>query len=271
MLISVIISTYNSPLWLEKVLWGYCAQEDQGFEIVVADDGSGPDTRALVQKYARVLGEDRIRHVWHEDRGFRKSMILNKAVVASAGDYLIFTDGDCIPRRDFIGIHRRLAKRGRYLSGGYYKLPMRTSALIDEYAVSSGMVFEHSWLYRNGMRPSFKSLRLTLGNRLRLFLDAVIPTKSTWNGNNSSAFREDILRVNGHDERMAYGGQDVEMGYRMVHAGIAPLRIRYRALVLHLDHSRGYANEESIAKNQRIRQQTLAEKLSWTDYGIEQQ
>ena len=268
MKISVIISTYNKPQWLEKVLCGYMCQDDADYEIVIADDGSGPETAELIARFKKEHPACAFQHIWHEDTGFCKCAILNKAIEATSGDYLIFTDGDCIPRSDFICTHRRLSRPGHYLSGGYFKLPMSTSETIALEDIQDGRIFELKWLRAAGLKPSIKSLRLAAGAFARAFLDKFVPTKSTWNGNNSSAFKADILKVNGHDERMAYGGEDVEMGYRLVNSGVRPIRIRYRALVLHLDHARGYAHPESIAKNRVIRQETLSKKRAWTDYGI---
>src|SRR5690554_2143218 len=105
--ISVIITTYNQPEWLEKVLWGCAVQTFPHFEIIIADDGSGPETREAIERMRSQLPMP-LRHVWHEDRGFRKCEILNRAIAAASGDYLIFLDGDCIPRRDFVDVHRRL-------------------------------------------------------------------------------------------------------------------------------------------------------------------
>ena len=102
--VSVILSTYNQPRWLEKALWGYAAQRMRDFEVVVADDGSGPETADVI---VRMQGHNGLRlvHVWHEDRGFRKTEILNRAVIAARGDYLIFSDGDCIPHPEFVATH----------------------------------------------------------------------------------------------------------------------------------------------------------------------
>src|SRR6056297_2680694 len=122
MKLSVIISTYNSPEWLEKVLWGYSVQSHNDFEIIIADDGSGAETRQLIDRMRQQTGLT-IRHIWQEDKGFRKCRILNLAVLESATDYLVFTDGDCIPRRDFLEVHATEAEPGRFLSGGYHKLP----------------------------------------------------------------------------------------------------------------------------------------------------
>ena len=46
--ISVIISTYNKPHFLEKVLTGYCFQTFNDFEIIIADDGSSNETKACL-------------------------------------------------------------------------------------------------------------------------------------------------------------------------------------------------------------------------------
>ena len=109
MFCSVIISTYNSPHWLEKVLWGYAAQTHADFELIVADDGSERQTAALIARMRHPIRQ-RVSHVWHEDRGFRKCRILNRAIAAAEGKYLVFTDGDCIPRKDFLAQHVRYAR-----------------------------------------------------------------------------------------------------------------------------------------------------------------
>src|SRR5919199_4453690 len=116
--VSVIVSTYNQPRWLEKALWGYEVQRFDRFEVVVADDGSGPHTAAAIGR-ARERSRHPIVHVWHEDRGFRKTEILNRAILAATGDYLVFSDGDCIPHPDFLATHDRLARPRCFLSGGY--------------------------------------------------------------------------------------------------------------------------------------------------------
>ena len=105
--VSVIVSTYNEPDWLEKAVWGWDAQSERGFELLVADDGSGPETAERIERLRAETGLT-IRHVWQEDEGFRKSAILNRAIEAAEGDYLVFSDGDCIPRADFLATHTRL-------------------------------------------------------------------------------------------------------------------------------------------------------------------
>src|SRR5215212_3540345 len=107
-LISLIVSTYNRPDALGACLRSLSRQTDRNFEIAVADDGSGAETRDLVKSWTANSSVP-LKHVWQEDRGFRLAEIRNRAIVASAGDYLVFLDGDCIARPDFIVAHRRLA------------------------------------------------------------------------------------------------------------------------------------------------------------------
>ncbi|WP_200814313.1 glycosyltransferase [Parabacteroides sp. Marseille-P3160] len=94
--ISIIISTYNHPEWLEKTLWGYECQSYKNFDVLIADDGSGEETATLVKQFQRSSGLT-IKHVWHPDNGFQKCEILNRAIMNTEADYLIFTDQDCNP------------------------------------------------------------------------------------------------------------------------------------------------------------------------------
>ncbi|MCH6257644.1 glycosyltransferase family 2 protein [Puniceicoccaceae bacterium K14] len=267
MKLSVIITTYNKPAWLEKVFWGYENQTDADFEVVVADDGSGSETRELIERFVK-RGRLRIQHVWHEDVGFRKTEILNKAIVASEEDYLLFTDGDCIPRADFVQVHKERAVNGCFLSGGYLKLNMPVSEMLAEEAIVSQQAFDTKWLQKQGQPKSPKMSKLAAKGWKRFLLELLTPTKATWNGMNSSGWKNDITAVNGFNEQMQYGGLDREMGERMMNNGIKPKQIRYSAICIHLDHARGYATPESIQKNKAIRARVKREKLVWTDFGI---
>ncbi len=267
MKISVIVSTYNSPDWLQKVLWGYCAQSDRDFEVVVADDGSGDETRALIDSFRDRLT---IRHVWHQDDGFQKWRIVNRAVVEAAGDYLLFSDGDCIPRAEVIAVHRARARQGHYVSGGYCKLPMATSQQIGEQEIASGRAFSISWLAGKGYSPTLKWLKITAAPwGVDGLLNTLTPAKPTFNGNNSSCWKADAMAVGGFDERIRYGGGDREFGYRLSHHGIRPTVIRYSALMLHLDHSRGYKDPAIRAGNNKIIAETLTARRTRTDFGIQ--
>lgn len=264
---SVIISTYNSPVWLQKVLWGFEYQNIKDFEIVIADDGSGAETKLVIDEFRLRTGLTVI-HVWHEDDGFQKSAILNKAIVASKGDYLIFTDGDCIPRKDFIQTHLYFADHGRFLSGGYFMLPMDTSHAVMEENIRTGNAFNVEWLQSNGLKKTHKTMKLTASGWWSTVLNFITPTRPTWNGHNASGWKKDILAANGFNEEMKYGGQDRELGERLENAGIRGKQIRYSAICIHLDHKRGYKTAESIRFNRAVRANTRKLKLTRTPFGI---
>lgn len=264
---SIIISTYNSPAWLEKVLYGYNNQSYRMFEIVIADDGSGEETKALIERMNEEVFYP-IVHVWHEDNGFQKSQILNKAILKCSTPYIIMSDGDCIPRKDFVEQHVKYREKGYFLSGGYFMLPMNISEAISRDTIYSEDCFDLGWLKKHGLKSSFKNNKLNSGPFKAAVLNAVTPTNASWNGHNASGWKEDILAVNGFDERMQYGGQDRELGERLVNYGLKSKQIRYNAVVIHLDHPRGYKNQQSIDKNRAIRKETREKKLERTPFGI---
>jgi glycosyltransferase involved in cell wall biosynthesis len=265
--ISVIISTYNSPEWLTKVLYGYNTQSYRNFEVIIADDGSDERTKKCIEEIQKEVFFP-ILHVWHEDNGFQKTVILNKAIQKVSTDYILMTDGDCIPREDFVEQHVKFREEGYFISGGYYKLPMDLSNRIDKDSIYSGLCFEMEWLKEFGVKVSFKNNKISSTGLKSWFLNFVTPTTPSWNGHNSSGWKKDFLEVNGFDERMQYGGEDREFGERLVNKGIKPKQIRYSTVCLHLDHARGYVKPEMIEKNLQIRKETKASRKVWTEFGI---
>ncbi|MGY5352560.1 glycosyltransferase family 2 protein [Wenyingzhuangia sp. IMCC45533] len=265
--ISVIISTYNAPKWLAKTLWGYNQQTTKNFELIIADDGSKQETIDLIEQIINEV-DYKIKHVWHEDNGFQKSQILNKAILACETDYILMSDGDCIPMPNFVETHINKREDGAFLSGGYHKLPMKLSKLITKEDIEKGNCFDKKWLKEKGMKSSFKNNKINASIAKSKFLNFVTPTTPSWNGHNSSGWKKDIVTVNGFDERMQYGGQDRELGERLVNLGVKPIQIRYNTVCLHLDHPRGYATQESINKNLGIRKETKEQKKSYTEFGI---
>lgn len=267
--ISIIVSTYNSEAWLEKVLWGFNCQTFTDFEMVIADDGSGPKTKQLISEMGKKVRYP-IIHVWQEDDGFQKSRILNKAVKACNAAYIIMTDGDCIPREDFVEVHYINKEQGYFISGGYYMLPMNISQQITKEDIETQNCFNIHWLKEKGIPKTFKNNKLTARGFISTLFNTFTPTNASWNGHNSSGWKKDILNVNGFDERMQYGGQDRELGERLFNFGLKSKQLRYSAVCVHLDHKRGYKTPESIEKNRAIRRETKKEKQVWTHYGITQ-
>ncbi|MGB3800478.1 MAG: glycosyltransferase family 2 protein [Lewinella sp.] len=264
---TVIVSTYNQPEWLRKVLWSLEAQRSRDFEVVIADDGSGHETEDLIRT-AQERSPYPLRRVWHEDAGFRKTEILNRAILDSQSEYLIFTDGDCLLRRDFVGTHLQLRQPNSFLSGGYYKLARQVSEKITQGDIRAQRCFNAGWLHAAGQPASLKDLKLIRRPWLAQALNRLTPTRPTWNGHNASTWKSAILAANGFDNRMKYGGEDREFGERLLHAGLRPVQVRYSAICVHLDHDRGYVTPEMVAANRRIWAQTREEKRQRTTHGI---
>lgn len=265
--ISVIISTYNHPKWLEKVLWGYECQTHSDFQLLIADDGSGEDTQEVISRFQE-NSPLQIKHCWHEDQGFQKTRILNTALQEVQSEYVLISDGDCIPRADFIETHLEHAEPGYFLSGGYCKLSIELSRALTEQDIRSQRCFNLKWMKSQGLSGSSQKLKLGLSGKWARLADQITPTKPTWNGMNASAYLKDIIAVNGFNEDMAYGGLDRELGERLANLGLQSKQIRHRAICLHLDHPRGYKDPETIKKNKARRKQVIEENITFCENGI---
>ncbi len=265
--VAILISTYDSPKWLSLCLWGYAGQTFQDFELIVADDGSTIETARAIHRVRREAGLE-IRHVWQEHHGFGKCAILNQAILVASADYLIFTDGDCIPRYDFVEQHLRLAEPGRFLSGGAVRLPRNASRAIGTEDVVKRRATDPKWLAVHGFPTGRGWWTLAAGRRFAWFWDKMTTTKATFNGGNASVWRNDVLRVNGYDETMGYGGEDRELGDRLLNLGLRGKQIRHRAICVHLDHHRGYVDAAVMERNLALRRQTQKTRATWTPHGI---
>lgn len=265
---SVIFSTYNSEAWLEKVILGFSVQTDKDFEIIIADDGSGPKTKEVIDSL-RAQMEIPLVHIWQPDNGFQKTKILNKAILASSGDYLIFTDGDCIPRKDFVEKHLKYRQEGYFLSGGYFMLPLGISKAITKQDIIDQNCFRLDWLTSKGLSNKIKNIKLSARGLWSKLLNRITPTRATWNGHNASGWKKDLLEVNGFNQEMQYGGEDRELGERLLNKGLKSKQIRYSAICVHLDHSRGYVSEVAWKKNFAIREHTRSNNVVRTLVGID--
>lgn len=265
--VGIIISTYNHPIWLEKTLWGYFYQTFKDFEIIIADDGSSEDTSILIKRF-REKTNMKIIHVWHEDQGFQKNRILNKAILATTCEYLIITDQDCIPRMDFVETHLRFAENGFFLSAGYFRLPPDISDEITPSDIKFQSIFDMKWLHEKGLKFNFKSTKLIKSRILSELMNYITTAKASWNGCNSSCWRSDILKINGFNEEMKYGGEDREFGERLILNKIKSKQIRYSAICVHLFHKRPYKDDSMILKNKETRKQLKKSRQVRTPHGI---
>ena len=263
----VIFTTYNRPRDLERVLAGYARQTWQKFEIVIADDGPSSETRECIER-ARAAWNLDIRHVWHEDIGFRKCRILNRAIVEANADYLIFTDGDCIPHPEFVAGHLELARPGYFVSGGCVRLGDTASQTIRADDVLAGSVFDPEWLRLQGETSVNLRKLLFSVDPWHGVMNAITTTRPTWNGHNSSTWRDEVLAVNGFDERLGYGGLDREFGERLERCGMRGIQARYSLICLHLDHPRPYREREIMDANRQIRRDNARQRVRRTAHGL---
>lgn len=261
---SVIIAFYNHTRFLKLVLEGLKRQSDKNFEVVIADDGSRPEVVDEINDLTNSY-PFRIRHCWHEDKGWRKNMILNNAVVASESDYLIFIDSDCIPHRHFISEHLLNREKRVILSGRRVNLSESVTEILDTVKVQSGYLEVHilNWLLE-GLKGKFthaeKGLYLPW---LTFFL-----TKKNYGllGSNFSIYKEDLLSLNGFDERYLAPtvGEDTELEYRAGLAGIKIKSVRNLAIQYHLYHPK----LSRVNDNWAIFEDTKSKGMSRTPYGI---
>ena len=245
---ALIVSTYNQPDHLDRCLLALKKQTLRDFELILADDGSDERTRLVIDKYSTAFA-NAVIHLWQEDRGFRKTQILNKAMLATSANYLVFMDGDCLAHPDFVSEHLAYAKRGHYLNGSMIRLNRQLTDRIGHEAIAAGDVFRSVWLTGQGRAWNRRYHRFSLGYKTRRWLDRYSRTKLYWLGANSSCFREDALAVNGFDNRFTYGFEDGDFGNRLENFGLVPATVRWTANVLHLFHGRPWDQPGVQEKN----------------------
>jgi glycosyltransferase involved in cell wall biosynthesis len=233
-LICVIVATYDRETALDRVLRGFTRQTDRDFELIVADDGSGPSTKRVVDSWADRIGP--LKHVWHEDRGFRLAEIRNRAILQSTGAYCVFLDGDCIPRPDFIAAHRRLAERGWFVAGNRALMSRALSAQVESEELTPELWGNLTWIgarLRGEVNRLAPLITLPLGPARKL-------QGGRWQsarGGNLAIWRDDLLRVDGFDAAFSgWGREDSDIIVRLIRAGVRRKDGRFATGVLHLWH-----------------------------------
>lgn len=264
---AVVITTYNRPDALAAVLEGYVAQSDRDFDLVVADDGSTAETRHTVDAF-RARAAMPLLHVWQEDRGFRAAAARNRAVAATSAEYVIFTDGDCVPSRGFVAAHKRLAEPGRFLAANRVLL----SETFTKRVLAGRMpIHEWGWLkwtsawVRRDVNRLLPLLRLPDGGFRRR-------DPQRWQGVktcNVSMWRADLLRVNGLDEAYeGWGLEDSDLAIRLLRAGVLHKSARFAAPVFHLWHREN--DRSGLAENQKRLESILRGDRIRAERGLDQ-
>ena len=268
MRIAIVVATYKRPDALRALLEGYRHQDSGDFEVIVADDGSGPDVREVVDACARQASFP-LTHLWHEDRGFRATVMRNRGLAATTADYVIYTDGDCIPPTDFVRRHRTLAEEGWFLSGNRILLSEAFTARVLQDNIPV-----HRWGFRQWLQASLRGDVNRFAPMIRL-PDGPWRKHSAfgWRGVktcNFSAWRRDLIAVNGFDESYAgrWGLEDSDLVIRLLHAGIRHKSARFAAPVFHLWHRE--ADKRGFDENQRLLDELIASQRTRAALGVEQ-
>jgi len=266
----LIITTYNSVRALELCLVSVAQQSLLPDTICIADDGSGPETKEFIDGLGATYPNLTFRHVWHEDQGFEKCRILNKAIESSKAEFLFFLDGDVMIHPNFLKRHFDLAQRGRFSTGSLIRLDNKATDEMRVETVTSGDVFDRAWLRDNRAIDRLGTWLKTMPFPFAIqnLLDVITPVQKALCGANWSAFREDILKVNGFDETLKYGGLDKEFGIRLINAGVKGRHLRYTAPLVHLDHPRGYRDPEKVKRHKAMIKEVRTSGRSWTEDGI---
>jgi glycosyltransferase involved in cell wall biosynthesis len=234
--LSVVLSTYEAPEALDAVLRALADQSDSRFEVIVADDGSGPATREVVERWGSTLG-DHLTHVWQPDKGFRAARTRNLGALRAQGQFLVFLDGDCVPRRHFVRATLASARPGWFIVGRRFEL---------DHAFTERVLRErlpiHRWSvlrwrpYADGDFANLDYLlprdRRKVGRRS---VPEFVPHNDAYCCIGVSAF--DFAAVNGYDMRYeGWGEEDVDLAFRLRRHGLRAGHAGARATVFHLWH-----------------------------------
>lgn len=256
--ITLVVNTFNQPDYLARVLAAVAAQISPPDEVLLADDGSEAPTKELFARWA--TGQKfRTAHIWQKNEGFRRSMILNRAIADSHSDYLVFLDGDTVPHPQFIADHRAAAQPGCFAQGHRALVEQKAAAWFGtgnffaerRRAVWQGQI--------SGLKNAFRwpcALR-KIKNHLRGI-----------RGCNLAIWRADLVRINGYNEAfVGWGREDSELAVRLMNCGVQRLDLRGRALCFHLWHPP--ASRGNLAGNDDLLEKAIAQKSRRCDAGLD--
>lgn len=256
---SVIVTTYNRPNALIKVLKGLNCQTCLPDEVIIADDGSSDDTAEKINDL-KTHTPYRLKHVWHKDNGFRAAKIRNKAVKICSGEYIIFIDGDCVPDKHFVADHIKLSRKGFFFQG--------KRVLIEKKHYGS---FSHK-----DINTRFKKLMLFVSQKpgnwhhiMRIVYFPSIESKrlSGVRSCNMGIFKKDLYAVNGFNENFAgWGREDSELVVRLYKFGLKRKTHPFLAICYHLWHKEN--DRSNLEKNDMLLKQAMESKNFVCDKGL---
>ncbi len=253
--ISLIIAVYNRPEVLRLVLASVARQSYCDLEVIIADDGSGPEVKKVVEEAKRQFSFP-IKHLWQDDLGWRKNAILNKAIQSSTADYLVFIDGDCIVAKHFLRDHWQEREQGKALLGRRVEMSERWTNSISVEDVKNGRFQRFGFAeLLDGLKG--KAVRLEDGVRVsNPVLRKLMPRALyTILGSNFSVHRSDMLVINGFDELYDGPGlgEDSDIQYRLSLIGVTGKSLRNLAIEFHMYHPRTKPSGKSVKRFDEVK------------------
>ena len=233
-MISVLLATYNWPEVLSLCLQALREQTNKNFEIIICDDGSKDETRTLISEFQKDFPVP-LKHLWQEDDGFRKTLILNEGIKSANGEYLVFLDGDCIPQIDFIAQHLKLSEKNHLVTGSR----ILSSQQLTTDLCSNGH-WSHKKLRSNALTWGLKGL---LNKWLPLFIklpnvSGRLYKKFEWRrikGCNMACWKSDAEAIGGFDESLlGWGHEDADFIFRLQKNGVIRKSGAWATEVIHL-------------------------------------
>ena len=255
---SLLISTYNWPLALELVLLSVQKQTVLPTEVLIADDGSTDETKELILHLKKTFPIP-IRHFWHENEGFRKAIILNKAIANSKADYIIQIDGDCIIHKNFIKDHLEFAAKKRFLFGSRVNIQKEHLSSLFK---SKKITFN---LFSSGIKKRTRALHIPIFGKL---YKETAELSRKFRGCNVSFYKKDFIAINGYNEDFkGWGREDSELIIRLLNNGVLGKRLRYCGIVYHIYHDE--KPRDRLEFNDEIQQNSIKNKSIWCANGID--
>jgi glycosyltransferase involved in cell wall biosynthesis len=256
---ALLISTYNWPEALELIFLSIKKQSIFPNEILIADDGSNEKTQKIIDKFKQETNFN-IIHVWQEDKGFRKSMILNKTIAISKADYIIQIDGDCIIHKKYIEDHIKNSSKKQYLYGSRINI---LAPFVDK-------VFQHKLISFNWFSKEIKNKTRTIYMPfLSKFYKPQNKISNKFRGCNVSFWKNDFISINGYNEDFeGWGKEDSDLAIRLLNNGIAGKRLKFCGILFHIYHIEKSKN--NVEKNTEIEQLTIKNRIVKIEKGIDQ-
>lgn len=258
---SLIVSTYNWPEALELVLKSIMAQKRLPDEVVIADDGSTLLTQELIKKYQGIFPIP-LKHVWHPDMGFTRTLILNKAIREVTSNYIIQIDGDIILHPYFIADHLDFAEINCWITGSRVLLGSEKSKeILNTKDVNLSVFSKGITNHLNAIRSPF--LRELFFSTKKLDIKKV-------RGCNMAYWKSDFEKVNGYNEDIiGWGREDSEFAARLVNNTIYKKNLKFGGVEFHIYHPE--ESRDKLSVNDGIQEETISKQIKYCKNGYVQE